>query len=49
VLKGDPGEVVLDVPIDLPRPRDPYDSKALRLERQLRDAIPDMPVGELDT
>jgi len=49
VLKGDPGEVVLDVPIDLPRPRDPYDSKALRLERQLRDAIPDMPVGEFDT
>jgi NitT/TauT family transport system ATP-binding protein len=49
VLKGEPGEVILDLPIDLPRPRDPYDAKAVSLERQLREAIPDMPLGELDT
>lgn len=41
VLKANPGEVVLDLMIDLPRPRDPFSAKATELERQLRDAIPD--------
>ena len=46
VLKGGPGEVILDLPIDLPRPRDPYHPKAIELERRLRAAIPDMPLDD---
>ena len=41
VLKANPGEVVLDLTIDLPRPRDALDAKTIELERRLRDAIPD--------
>ena len=48
ILKGGPGEVVLDLAIDLPRPRDPYHPRAVELERHLRDAIPDMPVEDDD-
>ena len=48
VLKGGPGEVILDMPIDLPRPRDPYHPRAVELERRLRDAIPDTPVSDID-
>jgi NitT/TauT family transport system ATP-binding protein len=46
VLKGGPGEVVLDLPIDLPRPRDPYHPRTIELERRLREAIPDMPLDD---
>jgi NitT/TauT family transport system ATP-binding protein len=48
ILKGGPGEVVLDAAIDLPRPRDPYHPRAAALERELRNAIPDMPSGDDD-
>ncbi len=41
VLKANPGEVVLDLTIDLPRPRDALAAKTIELERRLRDAIPD--------
>ncbi len=47
VLKGEPGEVVCDLAIDLPRPRDSYDAQVVDLERRLRDAIPDMAHDEL--
>ena len=46
VLKGEPGEVILDLAVGLPRPRDPYDPAVVALERRLREAIPDMPLGE---
>jgi len=46
VLKSEPGEVVCDMPIDMPRPRDPYDPQVVELERRLRDAIPDMSDNE---
>jgi NitT/TauT family transport system ATP-binding protein len=42
VLKANPGEVVLDLMIDLPRPRDAHSGKAVDLERRLRDAIPEV-------
>ena len=48
VLKAEPGEVIVDLPIDLPRPRDPYDAKAIGLERQLREAIPDVPSDDVN-
>ncbi len=41
VLKASPGELVLDMAIDLPRPRDALSASAVELERRLRDAIPD--------
>jgi NitT/TauT family transport system ATP-binding protein len=46
VLKANPGEVVLDLTIDLPRPRDALSTQAIELERRLRDAIPDIDVDE---
>jgi NitT/TauT family transport system ATP-binding protein len=46
VLKAQPGEVVLDLAIDLPRPRDPLSSGAVELERRLRDAIPESDTDE---
>ena len=46
VLKGEPGEVILDLAVGLRRPRDPYDPAVVALERRLREAIPDMPLGE---
>lgn len=42
VLKSNPGEVTLDLPVGLPRPRDSLSSDAVELERQLRDAIPEI-------
>jgi NitT/TauT family transport system ATP-binding protein len=48
VLKAEPGEVVCDLAIGLPRPRDPYDAKVVELERRLRDAIPDTTHDEID-
>jgi NitT/TauT family transport system ATP-binding protein len=41
VLKANPGEVVLDLAIDLPRPRDALAAETIELERRLRSAIPD--------
>lgn len=41
VLKANPGEIVLDLTIDLPRPRDALSPHAVELERRLRDAIPE--------
>lgn len=41
VLKANPGEVVLDLMVDLPRPRDALSARAVELERRLRDAIPE--------
>ena len=41
VLKAQPGEVVLDLAIELPRPRDPLSPCAVELERRLRSAIPE--------
>jgi NitT/TauT family transport system ATP-binding protein len=49
VLKAAPGEVALDLAIDLPRPRDPLAPRAVGLERQLRDAIPEIASDEQDT
>jgi NitT/TauT family transport system ATP-binding protein len=49
VLKAGPGEVVLDLAIDLPRPRDPLAARAVELERRLRDAIPEIAGDEADT
>jgi NitT/TauT family transport system ATP-binding protein len=46
VLKAAPGEVVLDLPIELPRPRDPLARRAVELERRLRDAIPEIAADE---
>jgi NitT/TauT family transport system ATP-binding protein len=46
VLKANPGEVVLDLTIDLPRPRDALSIQATELERRLRDAIPDIDLDE---
>jgi len=48
ILKGGPGEVILDTNIDLPRARDPYHPRAVELERELRNAIPDMPLGDAE-
>jgi NitT/TauT family transport system ATP-binding protein len=48
VLKAAPGEVVLDLPIELPRPRDPLAAHAVDLERRLRDAIPEIAADEAD-
>jgi len=48
VLKANPGEVVLDLTIDLPRPRDALSTHAIELERRLRDAIPDIDVDEAE-
>jgi NitT/TauT family transport system ATP-binding protein len=45
VLKTNPGEVVLDLTIDLPRPRDPLGPETIELERRLREAIPDVDEG----
>jgi NitT/TauT family transport system ATP-binding protein len=42
VLKSAPGEIVLDLMIDLPRPRDPLAQPIVELERRLRDAIPEI-------
>ena len=41
VLKSNPGEIALDLTVDLPRPRDALSTKAIELERQLRHAIPE--------
>jgi NitT/TauT family transport system ATP-binding protein len=45
VLKTNPGEVVFDLTIDLPRPRDPLGPETIELERRLREAIPDVDEG----
>jgi NitT/TauT family transport system ATP-binding protein len=42
VLKSNPGEVVLDLAVDLPRPRDQLSMEAIAIEKQLRGAIPEM-------
>jgi NitT/TauT family transport system ATP-binding protein len=46
VLKAAPGEIVLDLIIDLPRPRDPLAQPIVELERRLRDAIPEIGSGD---
>ena len=45
VLKSNPGEIALDLTIDLPRPRDQLSMEAIAYERQLREAIPEMTRG----
>ena len=40
VLKSNPGEVICDMAVDLPRPRDALQEAAVELERRLREAIP---------
>jgi NitT/TauT family transport system ATP-binding protein len=46
VLKADPGEIILDMPVDLPRPRDQLSPQVIELEKRLRDAIPEMAADE---
>ncbi len=46
VLKANPGKVVLDLTIDLPRPRDALAADTIELERRLRAAIPDVEQDE---
>lgn len=41
VLKANPGEIILDLPIGLPRPRNPLSPAVVELERRLQDAIPE--------
>ncbi|HUY47579.1 MAG TPA: ABC transporter ATP-binding protein [Streptosporangiaceae bacterium] len=40
VLKSNPGEIILDQQIELPRPRDALSGRAVELERLLRETIP---------
>jgi NitT/TauT family transport system ATP-binding protein len=39
VMEGQPGRVLQDLEVRLPRPRDPDDSRLVQLSRQIRDAL----------
>ena len=43
VLRGPPGRVVADVPLDLPTPRDRMAPAFLALKRDLTDALSEQP------
>lgn len=48
-MSAAPGRVVLEVPIDLPRPRAPNDAAVLALQAQLLQQHPDLLAGLITT